>query len=87
MPIKVKIYSLAISNISHQQPTIVSIVDYLNNKNIYIRKIAKKIIKKYPQNAEVIKDIFMTKGFSDILKIYNITKNISGFVISMDLVI
>ncbi len=87
MPIKVKIYSLAISNISHQQPTIVSIVDYLNNKNIYIRKIVKKLIKKYPQNAEVIKDIFMTKGFPNILKIYNITKNIGGFVISMDLVI
>ena len=88
MPIEVKLYSLAISNITHQQPTIVSIIDYLNNKNkiIYIRKIVRELIKKYPQNAEVIKDIFMTVGLNNC-KIYNITKNICGFVIRMDLVI
>ncbi len=86
MPIEVKIYSLAISNISHQQPTIVEIIDHLNNKNIYIRKIIKELIKEYPIYAEVIKDIFMTVGINNC-KIYNITKNIGGFVISMDLII
>jgi hypothetical protein len=85
MPIEVKIYSLAISNISHQQPTIVSIIDHLNNKNIYIRKIIKELIKEYPIYAEVIKDIFMNIGLN--CKIYNITKNMGGFVISMDLIL
>ncbi len=86
MPIEVKIYSLAISNITKQQPTIVEIIDHLNNKNIYIRKIVKELINEYPIYAEVIKDIFMTVGINNY-KIYNIKKNIGGFVISMDLVI
>ena len=83
MPIEVKIYSLPISNITHQQPTIVSIIDHLNNKNIYIRKIFKELIKEYPVYAEIIKQIFNP----DNCKIYNITKNSGSFVISMDLVI
>ena len=83
MPIEVKIYSLPISNITHQQPTIVSIIDHLNNKNIYIRKIVRELVKEYPIYAEIIKEIFIV----DICKIYNITKNEGGFVISMDIVI
>jgi hypothetical protein len=86
MPIEVKIYSLAISNISHQQPTIVEIIDHLNNKNIYIRKIVKELIKLYPIYAEVIKEIFMTVGLNNC-KIYNINKNIGGFVNKIDFII
>ena len=86
MPIEVKIYSLVISNISHQQPTIVEIIDHLNNKNIYIRKIVKELIKQYPIYAEVIKEIFMTVGPNNY-KIYNINKNIGGFVNKIDLII
>ncbi len=85
MPIEVKIYSLAISNITHQQPTITYIIDHLNNKNIYIRKITKELIKEYPLYAEVIKDIILHS--INNCKIYNIVKNNGGFVISMDLVI
>ncbi len=86
MPIQVKIYSLAISNITKQQPTIVEIIDHLNNKNIYIRKIVKELIKEYPIYAEVIKDIFMTVGLNNC-KIYNIIKNQAGFVNKIDLLI
>lgn len=86
MPIEVKIYSLSLSNITHQQPTIVEIIDHLNNKNIYIRKIVKELINEYPIYAEVIKDIFMIVGLNNC-RICNIKKNIGGFVNKIDLII
>ncbi len=83
MPIVVNIYSQPLSFITSQQPTIITIIDHLNNKNIYIRKIIKELTKLYPQHKEIIKDLFE----NNTIKIYNITKNTGGFVNKMDLVI
>ncbi len=83
MPIVVNIYSLSLSFVTYQQPTIAIIIDHLNNKNIYIRKIIKELTKIYPQHKEIIKEIFE----NNIIKIYNITKNTGGFVNKMDLVL
>ncbi len=83
MPIVVNIYSLPLSCITYQQPTIITIIDHLNNKNIYIRKIIKQLINLYPQHKEIIKELFE----NHIIKIYNITKNTGGFVNKMDLVV
>jgi hypothetical protein len=83
MPIVVNIYSLPLSFVTYQQPTIAIIIDHLNNKNIYIRKIIKELTKIYPQHKEIIKEIFE----NNIIKIYNITKNTGGFVNKMDLVL
>ncbi len=83
MPIVVNIYSLPLSCITYQQPTIITIIDHLNNKNIYIRKIIKELIKVYPQHKEIIKDLFE----NNTIKIYNITKNTVGFVNKIDLIL
>jgi hypothetical protein len=83
MPIIVNIYSLSLSFVTYQQPTIAIIIDHLNNKNIYIRKIIKELTKIYPQHKEIIKEIFE----NNIIKIYNITKNTGGFVNKMDLLL
>uniref|UniRef100_A0A6C0HXA4 Uncharacterized protein n=1 Tax=viral metagenome TaxID=1070528 RepID=A0A6C0HXA4_9ZZZZ len=83
MPIIVNIYSLQLSFVTYQQPTITIIIDHLNNKNIYIRKIIKELTKMYPQHKEIIKELFE----NNIIKIYNITKNTGGFVNKIDLVL
>jgi hypothetical protein len=83
MPINVNIYSLPLSFITHQQPTIITIIDHLNNKNIYIRKIIKELNKLYPNNIYTIHNIFE----NSIIKIYNINKNTGGFVNKIDVVV
>jgi len=83
MPIIVNIYSLPLSFVTYQQPTIITIIDHLNNKNIYIRKIIKELTKMYPQHKEIIKELFE----NNIIKIYNITKNTVGFVNKMYLLL
>ncbi len=77
MTIKVNIYSLPLSFITHEQPTVISIIDHLNNKKIYIRKIMKELKNQY----NIIIDIN-----SNICLIKNIKKNIGGFVIEMDVI-
>jgi hypothetical protein len=83
MPIEVNIYSLSLSFITHQQPAKVTIIDHLNNQKIYIRKIIKELQKLYPNDIDFIKDIFEINK----VKIYNINKNIGGFVYKLDLYI
>ena len=83
MPIEVNIYSLSLSFITHQQPTKVTIIDHLNNQKIYIRKIIKELQKLYPNDINIIKELFEINK----VKIYNITKNIGGFVNKLDLYI
>ncbi len=82
MPITVNIYSLPLSFITYQQPTTITIIDHLNNKNIYIRKIIKELNKLYPHHIEIIKEIF-----NNNIKVHNITKNTSGFVDKIDVLI
>jgi hypothetical protein len=83
MPIEVNIYSLSLSFITHQQPAKVTIIDHLNNQKIYIRKIIKELQKLYPNDINIIKELFEINK----VKIYNITKNIGGFVNKLDLYI